>query len=115
MTAHQVRSYGPGVTTANRPPVPTPGPSAADHAPAPHYEIRVAGRLAPRWSAWFDGLSVTTCGDGTTVIRGAVVDQAALHGLIQKLRDVGIPLISLTQIPSTTPIQPPAHTIPKEQ
>ena len=69
----------------------------------PQYEIRVAGRLAPRWSAWFDGLTVAAQDDGTTVIRGAVVDQAALHGLLQKLRDVGIPLVSLTQLPPTTP------------
>jgi hypothetical protein len=60
------------------------------------YEIRVEGHLGPRWSAWFDGLSLTNEADGTTVIRGALVDQAALHGLIQQLRDVGIPLISLT-------------------
>ena len=64
------------------------------------YEIRVDGHLGTRWAAWFDGLSVTPEDDGTTVLRGSVVDQAALHGLLQKLRDVGIPLISLTQVPS---------------
>ena len=64
------------------------------------YEIRVAGHLETRWAAWFDGLSVTTERGGTTVLRGPVVDQAALHGLLQKLRDVGVPLISLTQVPS---------------
>jgi len=68
------------------------------HSPAPQYEIRVQGRLGSRWSAWFDGLSVTD-DDGTTVIRGPVVDQAALHGLLQKLRDAGIPLVSLTPLP----------------
>ena len=67
------------------------------------YEIRVEGRLGTRWAAWFDGLSVTSAEDGTTVLRGSVVDQAALHGLLQKLRDVGIPLISLTPIPPPTP------------
>jgi hypothetical protein len=65
----------------------------------PHYEIRVEGHLGPKWSAWFDGLSVTDADDGTTVIRGPVVDQSALHGLLQKLRDVGIPLVSLAQVP----------------
>lgn len=65
------------------------------------YEIRVAGRLATRWSAWFDGLDIATDEDGITVLRGAVVDQAALHGLIQKLRDIGLPLLSLTQVPTT--------------
>ncbi len=64
------------------------------------YEIRVDGHLGTRWAAWFDGLAITSEGDGTTVLRGSVVDQAALHGLLQKLRDVGIPLISLTQVPS---------------
>ena len=56
----------------------------------PIYEIRVAGRLSSNWDAWFDGLSVTSDADGTSVIRGSVVDQAALHGLLQKLRDVGL-------------------------
>ena len=64
------------------------------------YEIRVNGQLGTRWAAWFDGLAITSERDGTTVLRGPVVDQAALHGLLQKLRDVGIPLISLTQVPS---------------
>ena len=64
------------------------------------YEIRVNGHLETRWAAWFDGLAITSESDGTTVLRGSVVDQAALHGLLQKLRDVGIPLISLTQVPS---------------
>ena len=64
------------------------------------YEIKVDGHLGTRWAAWFDGLAITSEGDGTTVLRGSVVDQAALHGLLQKLRDVGTPLISLRQVPS---------------
>jgi hypothetical protein len=109
MTAHQVDPYGPSVTTENRTPATASDPSAADHEPVPQYEIRVAGHLASRWSAWFDGLTIATDADGTTVIRGPVVDQAALHGLIQKLRDVGIPLISLAQLPSNPTFEPPAH------
>jgi hypothetical protein len=62
------------------------------------YEIRVKGHLDSRWAAWFDGLSLTRGDDGTTVIQGLIVDQAALHGLLQKLRDIGVPLISLTQL-----------------
>jgi hypothetical protein len=62
------------------------------------YEIRVAGHLDSRWAAWFDGLSLAQADDGTTVIRGPVVDQAALHGVLQKLRDLGVPLISVTQL-----------------
>ena len=62
------------------------------------YEIRVEGHLGAGWAAWFDGLAVTSEADGTTVLRGPVVDQSALHGLLQKLRDLGIPLIALTQL-----------------
>ena len=59
------------------------------------YEIRLAGRLNNRWAAWFDGLSLTHDIDGTTVLRGLVADQAALHGLLQKVRDTGLPLVSV--------------------
>ncbi len=61
------------------------------------YEIRLQGHLEPRWAVWFDGLRLTHESDGTTVISGPVVDQAALHGLLQKLRDVGMPLVSITR------------------
>jgi hypothetical protein len=61
------------------------------------YEIRVQGRLEPRWATWFDGFTLTPAEDGTTVITGAVVDQAALHGLLQSLRDLGLPLVSVTR------------------
>ena len=74
------------------------------------YEIRIEGHLGTRWAAWFDGLSVTNEDDGTTVLRGSVVDQAALHGLLQRLRDIGIPLISLTPIEGLTDERPaPDH------
>lgn len=59
-------------------------------------EIRLQGQLEPRWSSWFDGLTLTRPGDGTTVLSGPVADQAALHGLLQKVRDLGLPLISVT-------------------
>ena len=64
------------------------------------YEIRVTGHLNARWAAWFDGLSLTRAEDGTTILRGQIVDQAALHGVLQKLRDIGVPLISVTQLQS---------------
>ena len=74
------------------------------------YEIRVEGHLDPRWAAWFDGLELTAEDDGTTVIRGPVVDQAALHGVLHKLRDIGIPLISLTQLPPSSHQHPSGAT-----
>ena len=67
---------------------------------AGRYEIRLKGHLDNRWAAWFDGLTLTTCSDGTTVIHGPVVDQSALHGLLQKVRDIGLPLISVTRVES---------------
>ena len=65
---------------------------------AGRYEIRLKGHLDSRWVTWFDGLTLTTCSDGTTTIQGVVVDQSALHGLLQKVRDVGVPLISVNRV-----------------
>ncbi len=59
------------------------------------YEIRVRGHLDQRWSGWFDGMDVVTDDQGCTLISGRV-DQAALHGLIQRVRDLGLPLLSVT-------------------
>ena len=67
------------------------------------YEIRLAGRLDERWAAWFDGLSVRQSDDGTTVISGPIADQAALHGLLQRVRDLGLPLISVERVDSLPP------------
>ena len=66
------------------------------HASPGEYEIRVKGRLEDRWADWFDGLSLTYDSDGTTVIHGPVADQAALHGLLRRVRDLGLPLVSVT-------------------
>ena len=60
-----------------------------------HYEIRVQGVLDASWSRWFDGLRITGEPTGTTVLSGAIADQAALHGLLTKIRDLGLPLVSL--------------------
>ena len=78
-----------------------------DHNPG-RYEIRLKGHLDSRWAAWFDGLSLTNESDGTAIIHGPVTDQAALHGLLQKVRDVGLPLVSVTQV---DPDQPNGPTI----
>ena len=65
---------------------------------AGRYEIRLAGHLDGRWAAWFEGLSLSHAADGTTVIRGPVVDQAALHGLLGKVRDLGLPLVAVVRV-----------------
>ncbi|MDQ6670414.1 MAG: hypothetical protein M3069_06625 [Chloroflexota bacterium] len=61
------------------------------------YEIQLKGHLNARWADWFDGLTLTQESDGTTVLRGSVVDQAALHGLLGKVRDLGLPLIAVNR------------------
>ena len=71
------------------------GPISSQRHEPGCYEIRLKGHLDTRWAAWFDGLSLTHQGDGTTVIHGPVADQAALHGLLQKIRDIGLPLVSV--------------------
>ena len=73
----------------------TPTP---DRPEAGRYEIRLTGHLDVRWAAWFDGLTVSHETDGTTVISGPVADQAALHGVLQRVRDLGLPLVSVTRI-----------------
>ena len=62
------------------------------------YQIRVSGVLDDRWSDWFDGFSVDKSSVNETVLMGCVTDQAALHGLISKIRDIGLPLISVERI-----------------
>jgi len=62
------------------------------------YEIRLKGHLDQRWAARFDGLSLTHESDGTTILRGSLVDQAALHGVIQTIRDLGLPLVSVIHV-----------------
>jgi len=108
MSAHQAHSYGPTVTADNRHANDVGRRSSADHAAIPQYEIRVKGHLDSHWATWFDGLSLVNEDDGITVIRGELADQAALHGVLQKLRDLGIPLVSLNQLPSDALTEPSA-------
>ena len=75
-----------------------PHASTDNHHAAGRYEIRLQGHLATRWAAWFDGMCLTHESDGTTILTGPVVDQAALHGLLSKVRDLGLPLIAVRQV-----------------
>ncbi len=61
------------------------------------YEIRVQGHLDQRWSAWFDGLAISYDADGNTVLRGPLVDEAALHGVLNKVRDLALPLLAVSR------------------
>lgn len=81
------------------------GPTPASHsretsvdAEPLYYEIRVGGRLDDRWAAWFGGLSLTRMGDGTTLLAGPVADQAALYGLLERMRDLGLSLLNLNVV-----------------
>jgi hypothetical protein len=67
--------------------VPNPPPTV--------YRIRVRGHLGPQWSAWFDGLTVTNLPGGVAELAGPLADQAALHGVLLKVRDLGLPLLSV--------------------
>jgi hypothetical protein len=69
---------------------------ASEPHPGDWYEFRIKGHLANRWAAWLDG-ELLQVDDGTTLVRAQVPDQSALHGLLNKLRDLGLPLISVAQ------------------
>ena len=72
--------------------------SAADHYEPGLYEIRIKGHLADRWVDWFGGLTITLEDNGDTLLTGPVVDQAALHGVLKKVRDLGMPLLSVNRV-----------------
>jgi hypothetical protein len=80
--------------------------STSGYREAGWYEIGLKGHLDSRWTAWFDGLSLSNEIDGTATISGPVVDQAALHGLLQKVRDIGVSLISVIQVGDEQPDLP---------
>ena len=72
--------------------------STEGHDEPRHYEIRLKGHLDSRWTVWFDGLILTRESNGTTLLSGRVTDQAALYGLLRKVRDLGLPLISVIRV-----------------
>jgi len=75
---------------------------------AGRYEIRLKGHLDTRWAAWFDGLNLRHESDGTTIIHGSIADQAALHGLLLKVRDTGLALVSVICV-DPDPAEVPAN------
>ncbi len=97
------------MSNKDAPPSPAPSKPGPDQMSGAHFtdgepptwgrvEIRVKGHLEPRWSDWLDGLTLTCEDGGTTLIEGRVVDQSALFGIIQRLRDLALPLISVQHI-----------------
>ncbi len=75
-----------------------PHGSTEDQDEPGRYEIRLKGHLDARWANRFEGLSLSYGSDGTTVLSGRVVDQAALHGVLRKVRDLGLPLLSVIEV-----------------
>lgn len=66
--------------------------------PGETYQIHVKGMLTNQWTEWFDGMQIGSDGQGNTIISGLVIDQAALHGLLERVRDLGLTLLSVTKI-----------------
>ena len=72
--------------------------SFEDHHEPERYEIRIKGHLDDRWANWFEGLTITALDNGETLLIGPVVDQAALHSVLRKVRDPGMPLLSVNRV-----------------
>ncbi len=70
--------------------LPTPG--------AERYRIRIKGHLAAHWAEWFDGMTITHLDNGETLLAGPIVDQAALHGMLNHIRDLGLPLLAVDRV-----------------
>ena len=85
-------------------------PPKSNPTPPTSYQIRIKGHLSSQWSGWFEGLQITLEENGVTQLTGPVLDDAALHGLLKKVRDLGMPLISVNRVE-------PSHgeTIDREQ
>lgn len=86
-------------------------PQMNDPVAIDRYEIRLEGQLDQRWSDWFEGFTLTNESDGTTTLTGHVIDQAALHGLLRRVGDLGVTLLSVNTITPSTPM-PPSNSAP---
>ncbi len=86
------------------------GPGTGPNEPMV-YQLRLKGHLGPQWTDWFEGLTITLEDNGDTLLTGPVTDQAALHGLLKKVRDLGMPLVSVSPVEpglgGTLVIKPP--------
>ncbi len=96
MTPHHVVSY-PGRKTETEA-MPTASASTAAPSALAVYAIRLQGHLDGRWAEWFGGLTIALEADGCTLLTGPAVDQAALHGWLKKVRDLGMPLLSVNRV-----------------
>ena len=81
-------------------------PASTPDRGAGRYEIRLTGHLEAHWTTWFDGMTLSREADGTTVLSGSIPDQAALHGLLQRVRDLGVPLVSVVRIGPDSAAEP---------
>ena len=81
-------------------------PQMNDPVDTDRYEIRLEGQLDQRWSDWFEGFTLTNESDGTTTLTGHVIDQAALHGLLRRVGDLGVTLLSVNTTTPSPPIPP---------
>ena len=79
------------------------------------YQIRIEGHLGPQWTNWFGGLSITLEDNGDTLLTGPVVYQAALHGLLRKVRDLGMPLISAIRVNPPRRMRPTSNSKLREE
>ena len=82
-----------------------------DSSPALVYQIRLKGHLSSQWTGWFGGLAVDREENGETLLTGPVTDQAALHGLLRKVRDLGLPLLAVAVV-QPSPLDGPAEVVP---
>ena len=79
-------------------------PNATSPAPVRYYRIWIEGHLGPGWSEWFGGMTVTQTASGETLLSGPVVDQAALHGLLARIRDLNLTLVAVIRVGSAEPM-----------
>lgn len=83
--------------------------SVGDHHAPGRYEIRIQGHLDDKWAGWLDGLTISREANGETLLTSPAVDQAALHGLLRKVRDLGLPLISVIRVDPKQANEPDAN------